>query len=64
MDLRTKLDHLNHAISREAHKLGLMFVNGPDAGSLSADMALKPDVGHTNGQLRGVYLFAVAEFEP
>jgi hypothetical protein len=59
MTLASKLDLLNETISQQAAMLGLVFVNGP--GIEPWHTPPHADIGRTNGQDRGVYLFAVAE---
>lgn len=58
MSLADKVAQLNAVISQEAAELGLVFVNGCDPTPWTPPIA---DIGHNNGQARGVYLFAVAE---
>jgi hypothetical protein len=55
-----RVEEMNKAIRREAHRLGLVFAAGPDPLPLTASAAIKPALGETNGQERAVYLFAVA----
>ncbi|MGA7855695.1 MAG: hypothetical protein WCA15_20415 [Candidatus Acidiferrales bacterium] len=54
-----KLHELNKFIIEKAKELGLFFVDGPDTRAITYDPRV--DIGHTNGQRRGIWLFAVAD---
>lgn len=58
MSLEQKIVDLNNSIVREVELLGLQFVTGPGPEAFSFPGA---NLGTTNGQPRGVYLFGVAE---
>ena len=61
--MQTKINELNAAILAKAAELGLKFVDGPDPVAVDPNIPAR-DFGTaamTNGQLRGVYGFAVAE---
>jgi hypothetical protein len=58
MTFQDKLDRLSAVLGAEAASLGLIFVDGPGPEDISL---MPPDTITTNGQPRGVYLFAVAE---
>jgi hypothetical protein len=56
--LEAKLQTLMEILTERASALGLVFVGGPDP---AAKEAPSPSISMTNGQARGVCLFAVAE---
>jgi hypothetical protein len=60
MTLPEKLAALTAAISAEAASLGLVFVYGPP-GDVSPWQPSVPHPEPNNGQLRGNFLFSVAE---
>lgn len=60
MSTNEKLLLLSKLIEEGAKEFGLMFVTGEEHSPISAVQALTPIVGNTNGQDRGVYVFAVA----
>jgi len=58
MTFEQKLTSLTAAITQQAAALGLIFVKGPDTGIVPPPV---PSTNPTSGQMRGVYLFGVAD---
>jgi hypothetical protein len=61
MTLNDKIQKLTTTIATEATALGLVFVNGPDTAARPASLSLQENLDTTNGQIRQVYAFSVAE---
>jgi hypothetical protein len=61
MTLDEKVQKLNRAIVLEVASLNLVFVAGPGPEAVASSAALKDDASMTNGQLRQLYWFAVAD---
>jgi hypothetical protein len=56
-----KVKKLSQVIEKEAKALGLKFVNGPGNEPVSFNVPFNPGLYPTNGVMRGVFAFAVAE---